>query len=534
MLRECAHRRRRARSSRSATSRTRASARSRVIGPYARLRPGTELADEVHIGNFVEVKNSHDRRAAQGQSSRLHRRRRRSARDVNIGAGTITCNYDGANKHRTVIEDDVFIGSDTPAGGAGDASARGATIGAGTTMTKDAPPGELTVARARADDRRGLEAAGQRTRIGSKRPCAASSARSRTRNIVPVLVEGLQRLEYRGYDSCGVAVHRRRPASARAAPARVAELRTPGRSASSCRRHHRHRPHALGHARRAGRAQRASALLAASEHRAGAQRHHREPRGAARRAARRRATSSQPDRHRSHRAPDRPPVRRRPARGGAARASPQLHGAYAIAVFCRDEPQRVVGARAGCAAGAGRRRRRELPRLRRDGAGRRDRPDRLPRRGRRGRPAAATAYCDRRRATASRSTRAVHDRAGVTAARPSSGPYRHYMQKEIFEQPRAIADTLEGVAAASRPSCSATAPYRVFKRGRLGADPRLRHQLLQRAAPPSTGSKAIARHPDAGRDRQRIPLPRQRAAIRRTLVVTISPVAAKPPTRWPR
>ncbi len=117
------------------------------VGPYARLRPGTRLADDVHIGNFVEVKNSQI-----GDKSKANHLSyvgdATVGRDVNIGAGTITCNYDGANKHRTVIEDDVFIGSDT-ALVAPVTVARGATIGAGSTVTKDAPPGQLTVSRAK-------------------------------------------------------------------------------------------------------------------------------------------------------------------------------------------------------------------------------------------------------------------------------------------------------------------------------------------------------------------------------------------------
>lgn len=117
------------------------------IGPYARLRPGTALADDVHIGNFVEVKNSQfgahskaNHLAYVGDASVGQR--------VNIGAGTITCNYDGANKHRTVIEDDAFIGSDTQLV-APVTVGRGATLGAGTTLTKDAPADSLTVSRAK-------------------------------------------------------------------------------------------------------------------------------------------------------------------------------------------------------------------------------------------------------------------------------------------------------------------------------------------------------------------------------------------------
>lgn len=118
-----------------------------IIGPYARLRPGTELGRDVHIGNFVEVKNStiadHSKAnhlAYVGDATVGSR--------VNIGAGTITCNYDGANKFRTVIEDDAFIGSDTQLV-APVTVGRGATIGAGTTLTRDAPPDQLTVSRAK-------------------------------------------------------------------------------------------------------------------------------------------------------------------------------------------------------------------------------------------------------------------------------------------------------------------------------------------------------------------------------------------------
>ena len=117
------------------------------IGPYARLRPGSKLQREVHIGNFVEIKNSDiasfskaNHLSYLGDSSVGSR--------VNIGAGTITCNYDGANKHRTVIEDDAFIGSDTQLV-APVTVGKGATIGAGSTITRDAPEGELTLSRSK-------------------------------------------------------------------------------------------------------------------------------------------------------------------------------------------------------------------------------------------------------------------------------------------------------------------------------------------------------------------------------------------------
>ena len=118
-----------------------------LIGPYARLRPGADLANDVHIGNFVEVKNS--KIAANSKANHLaYVGDSIVGSRVNIGAGTITCNYDGVSKHQTIIEDDVFIGSDTQLV-APVRVGRGATLGAGTTLTKDAPPNQLTVSRAK-------------------------------------------------------------------------------------------------------------------------------------------------------------------------------------------------------------------------------------------------------------------------------------------------------------------------------------------------------------------------------------------------
>ena len=118
-----------------------------VLGPYARLRPGSELGPEVHIGNFVEVKNG--KIGAQSKANHLaYIGDAEIGQRVNVGAGTITCNYDGANKHKTIIEDDVFIGSDTQLV-APVRVGRGATLGAGTTLTKNAPPDALTVSRAK-------------------------------------------------------------------------------------------------------------------------------------------------------------------------------------------------------------------------------------------------------------------------------------------------------------------------------------------------------------------------------------------------
>jgi bifunctional UDP-N-acetylglucosamine pyrophosphorylase/glucosamine-1-phosphate N-acetyltransferase len=117
------------------------------IGPFARIRPGTELAEAVHVGNFVELKNSQvDRGSKINHLSYIGDAT--VGKNVNIGAGTITCNYDGANKHRTVIEDDAFIGSDTQLV-APVTVGKGATIGAGATITREAPAEQLTLSRAK-------------------------------------------------------------------------------------------------------------------------------------------------------------------------------------------------------------------------------------------------------------------------------------------------------------------------------------------------------------------------------------------------
>jgi bifunctional UDP-N-acetylglucosamine pyrophosphorylase/glucosamine-1-phosphate N-acetyltransferase len=117
------------------------------LGPFARLRPDTDLANNVKVGNFVEIKKANIKKGSKinhlsyiGDSE--------LGENVNIGAGTITCNYDGANKHRTIIGDNVFVGSDTqfiaPV-----TVGNGATIGAGSTITKDTPEQKLTLARSK-------------------------------------------------------------------------------------------------------------------------------------------------------------------------------------------------------------------------------------------------------------------------------------------------------------------------------------------------------------------------------------------------
>jgi len=118
-----------------------------IIGPYARVRPGTELAEGVHLGNFVETKKTRLGRGSKANHL-TYLGDTEVGSGVNVGAGTITCNYDGVNKHVTRIEDGAFIGSNT-ALVAPVTVGRDATIGAGSVVTRDAPPGELTIARGR-------------------------------------------------------------------------------------------------------------------------------------------------------------------------------------------------------------------------------------------------------------------------------------------------------------------------------------------------------------------------------------------------
>ena len=117
------------------------------IGPYARLRPGSKLHDDAHVGNFVEIKNSEIGKGSKANHLSYIGDSTVGSR-VNIGAGTITCNYDGANKFRTIIEDDAFIGSDTQLVAPVTVD-KGATVGAGSTITKDTPAGELTLSRSK-------------------------------------------------------------------------------------------------------------------------------------------------------------------------------------------------------------------------------------------------------------------------------------------------------------------------------------------------------------------------------------------------
>ena len=270
------------------------------------------------------------------------------------------------------------------------------------------------------------------------------------RDVVPILVEGLKRLEYRGYDSAGRRGRRR--------PERSTLRRRRQASASSRRSLAEHpsraRPASPTRAgRRTGdRATRTRTRTCRRRCRGGAQRDHREPRGAARELAAARLRVRFRDRHRGHRATWSTSVvaRARACSRPCGERVRELEGAYAIAVISRDDPGTLVVARRG-ARSARRRRRRELRRLRRLGAAAGHAALRLSR-GRRLSPSSAATVDDLRRRRQRGRTRARTIRA-LGATRSSAATTGHYMQKEIFEQPRAVADTLRGpyrAASASR------------------------------------------------------------------------------------
>ncbi|KUF09114.1 bifunctional UDP-N-acetylglucosamine diphosphorylase/glucosamine-1-phosphate N-acetyltransferase GlmU [Pseudoponticoccus marisrubri] len=128
--------------------------RGAVVGPYARLRPGAELAEDVHVGNFVEIKNAQLAEGVKANHLTYIGDAEIGARS-NIGAGTVTCNYDGVFKHRTIVGEDAFIGSDTMLVAPVTVGARAMTA-SGSTITEDVPEGALAIARGRQQTKPGL------------------------------------------------------------------------------------------------------------------------------------------------------------------------------------------------------------------------------------------------------------------------------------------------------------------------------------------------------------------------------------------
>ena len=179
------------------------------VGPFAHLRTDVAIGERAKVGNFVELKKT-----ALGPGSKsMHLSYLGDATigaGVNVGAGTITCNYDGSTKSQTTIEDGAFIGSDTQLI-APVTVGKGAYVGSGTTVREDVPAGALAVS---AGKQRNLEgwvdkrADKKKTRKRTDTPMCGIIGYIGPKDVVPVLIDGLRRLEYRGYDSAGVAVVR--------------------------------------------------------------------------------------------------------------------------------------------------------------------------------------------------------------------------------------------------------------------------------------------------------------------------------------
>ena len=317
--------------------------RGRGLGPFAHLRPGQRCGAAAHVGNFVELKKTV--LGAGSKASHLtYLGDATIGEDVNIGAGTITCNYDGVHKHPTIIEDGAFIGSDSQLV-APVRIGKGAYVAAGSTIVEGRPRrGPRHRARPPGEQGRLGEAKKERASAGNPSELARwhvnraavgrlgvaahdhAHATPRgtwhstlddgfqettvmcgiigyigTRPVLPVIVDGLRRLEYRGYDSAGVAVVDDGRVEVRRSAGKLARPRG-GDRRGPARRRVRARPHALGHARPAHRRERAPAPRLHGPHRRRPQRHHRElPRAESGAASGRATASSQKPTRRSWR-----------------------------------------------------------------------------------------------------------------------------------------------------------------------------------------------------------------------------------------
>ena len=234
------------------SGRRRWSASGAIIGPYARLRPGAEIGEDAHIGNFVEVKNTQIDKGAKANHLTYLGDARVGA-GANIGAGTITCNYDGFDKYHTDIGAGAFIGSDTAlvapvkvgdgrdhGGGLGDhQGCRGRRAGGGARRSRVEKPGWAKAFREKGKSRKRNLMCGIVGIAG-------------TRDVAPVILEALKRLEYRGYDSAGIATLVGGQIERRRSPGKLVKLDAVLRE-QPLHRPYRHRPYPLGDPWRAHR-----------------------------------------------------------------------------------------------------------------------------------------------------------------------------------------------------------------------------------------------------------------------------------------
>jgi acetyltransferase-like isoleucine patch superfamily enzyme len=507
-----------------------------VIGPYARTRPGTVLGADVHLGNFVEVKNSNiadhskaNHLAYVGDADIGQR--------VNVGAGTITCNYDGANKFRTIIEDDVFIGSDTQLV---------APVRVGRHPRRrhhplqGRPAEQLTVSRAKQ-----VSVAGWKRPVKPRKPdphlpagpgpdfrkaplmCGIVTAIAR-RNIVPVLLEGLRKLEYRGYDSAGLAVLKTE-GSPNSAPARrrprgrtAAQADATGLSANIGIAHTRWATHGVPSERNAhphisgGLAVVHNGIIENFEE--------------LRSGCRPRATPSRP-RPTPRPSPTCSTTSSRPSPTSSTRCAPPSPNwsAPTPSAWSPRPTQPRHRRPQGLAAAAGHRRRRPLRRLRHRRAAAGHPQGGLPRRRRRGR--AHPRRLPRHPADGTPVERPVNI-SSLSADAVELGKYRHYMQKEIFEQPQALANTLEIIAGGGgiSPQIFGAEAVDVFKATRrvliLACGTSYHAGLTARYWLESVAKiPAPSRSPANTATANRCPTP--------TPWSSSSPSPAKPPTPWP-
>ena len=239
-----------------------------IIGPFARIRPGSDVADEVHIGNFVELKATR-----MGRGAKANHLAYLGDSDIgaasNIGAGTIAVNYDGYGKWRTVVGAEAFVGSNSSLV-APVKIGRGANVTAGSVVTEDVPAGAVAFGRARQVTKKGRAAplrAKLKARAAAAKRAKKNSPLPRTTlprtipmcgiigiigkaPVTPLLVEALKRLEYRGYDSAGVATLVNGHIERRRAEGKLVNLEA-RLGSEPLRRHDRHRPYALGDPRQA-------------------------------------------------------------------------------------------------------------------------------------------------------------------------------------------------------------------------------------------------------------------------------------------